>query len=153
VQRRAIGSAPKLDALRRVREYLHDRIGEPVSTATLAKVAGMSRFGSRCSFNTPTAYRYTPIICRSDSMTRVGGCAAASPLQQWPPISGSSIRLTSIGGSERDSASHPLSIAAQRYKTPDRGRATVCHLEHTCTLTYRFPCSARRCRPASIVKA
>jgi AraC-like DNA-binding protein len=44
VQRRAIGSASKLDALRRVSEYMHDRIGEAVTTATLARVAGMSRF-------------------------------------------------------------------------------------------------------------
>ncbi len=44
VQPRAIESALKLDAIRRVREYLHDRIGEPVTTTTLAKLAGLSRF-------------------------------------------------------------------------------------------------------------
>jgi AraC-like DNA-binding protein len=44
VQPRATNSAFKLDALRRVREYLHDRIGDPVTTADLARVAGLSRF-------------------------------------------------------------------------------------------------------------
>jgi AraC-like DNA-binding protein len=44
VQPRATSSALKLDALRRVREYLHDRIGEPVTTIDLARVAGLSRF-------------------------------------------------------------------------------------------------------------
>jgi AraC-like DNA-binding protein len=36
--------ALKGEALDRVREYLHDQIGEPVTTADLARVAGLSRF-------------------------------------------------------------------------------------------------------------
>ena len=44
VQRRVTEAGLKLAALHQVRDYLHDQIGEPVTTTDLARVAGMSRF-------------------------------------------------------------------------------------------------------------
>jgi AraC-like DNA-binding protein len=44
VRRNELRPAVKLHAIRQVRDYLHDRIDEPVTTIDLARVAGLSRF-------------------------------------------------------------------------------------------------------------
>ena len=62
VRPRVAPASMKLRAIRQVREYLHDRIDEPVTTTELARVAGVSRFQLtrqfQCAFGLPLhAYR------------------------------------------------------------------------------------------------